>query len=340
MEIGLYDFIVVSRTGLEVAAVSEDGWKEDLEVVAGMDEDIDEDSSVFFGVFIGKNISLLDLSMASNCRAGNFIGIVAGMRGLEIICFTAAAAGFKYSDVDFVAAIILGLFTDMSFVDITGSMDCFKGAENLDMVAAVFTDTGIAVDLSSLLISDFLIAADSVDVCSSMDCFRRVEGVEMSDLITAESMDIVILLRATGSMVFSCSMGIVSDGCSGDFTLMDAGKEGMVITAGFTVDSTGMDKGLEDNLDGTDGINGVDIDSSVFHNVLFIFFLGRLFSSRKESTFTVFLYTEDVDIIDFALYMTGLYFTGFKPWKCLLVWSKNMFTQILGPVWFKLRYLC
>ena len=36
---------------------------------------------------------------------------------------------------------------------------------------------------------------------------------------------------------------------------MDTGKEGLVITAGFTVDSTGMDEGLEDNLDIKDGIN-------------------------------------------------------------------------------------
>ena len=86
------DFIVVSRTGLEVAAVSEDDWKEDLEVVAGMEEDMDDDSSVFFRVFIGTDISLLDVS---SCLAGNFNGIVAGMRGLEIICFTAVAAGFK-----------------------------------------------------------------------------------------------------------------------------------------------------------------------------------------------------------------------------------------------------
>ena len=174
------------------------------------------------------------------------------------------------------------------------SMDCFQGAEILDLVAAIFTDTGIAVDLSSLLISDFLFAVDSVDICSSMDCFRRVE---ILDLIMAGSVD----------------------------TLMDKGMEGLVITAGFTVDSTGMD---ESKLDIKDAINGVDVDSSVFHNVLFIFFLGRGFSSREESTFTVFLYTEGVDIIDFALYMAGVYFTGFKLWKCLLVWSKKIFTQI------------
>ena len=89
-------------------------------------------------------------------------------------------------------------------------------------------------------------------------------------MITAESMDIVILLRATGSMVFSCSMGIVSDGCSGDFTLMDTGMEGLVITAGFTVDSTDMDEG---NLDSKDAINGFTV-SFLGMEVIFVGFIG------------------------------------------------------------------
>ena len=255
-----------------------------------MEEDMDEDSSVFFGVFIGTDISLLDVS---SCLAGNFNGIVAGLRGLEIICFTVVAAGFKDSNVDFGDAIILnfvditgsmycfkgaesfGLFTTVftdsmdcftgaetlglfiadstdifcsvdrfmaTFNDVAGSMDCFKGAEILDLVAAIFTDTGIAVDLASLLISDFLFAADSVDICSSMDCFRKVEGAEISDLITAGSVD----------------------------TLMDTGMEGLVITAGFTVDSTDMDEG---NLDIKDAINGFTV-SFLGMEVIFVSFIG------------------------------------------------------------------